>query len=95
MSETMRIGGRRVAVLKDRYDLMEVVIRCPNCGKPAKYGKLQSISGYVGCNNKIYRGIKCFEDDLAPRVEHMKKYNYELYRKGINVYHLDRERKTK
>ena len=36
-------------VLIDNEDEMEVIVKCPYCGKPTKVGDTLMISGYVGC----------------------------------------------
>ncbi len=81
--------NNQMEILEDNQDEMEVVVRCNNCGKPMKYGKIRMINGYVGCGNKITINGKekeCFFGDLMPRV--MKCHDsddptlYELYRQG-------------
>lgn len=76
----MKRGGKIYAsftsppliVLEDNQDLMEVVVKCPNCGQPTKYGETRMISGYIGCDNK-YRGKECYFDDLMPRILEAKE----------------------
>lgn len=52
---------------------MEIVIECPNCHQPTKYGETRMISGHVGCDNKMPDGRICYWDDLRPRIERRKK----------------------
>lgn len=54
-------------IIEDHEDLMEVIVRCPNCGQPTPYGTTRMISGYIGCDNP-YKGGICYWDDLLPRT---------------------------
>ena len=71
-------------IIKDNDDEMEIIIKCPNCGKPIKYGDLRIISGYSGCENILDNGKECF-DDLQRRVRWAKENDYAAYSKG-NFY---------
>lgn len=56
-------------------DEMEIVIECPNCHQPTKYGRTRMISGHVGCDNAIGHGKICFWDDLLPRIMKEREEN--------------------
>lgn len=77
--------GNHMEILEDNDDMMEVIIRCNNCGKPTKYGETRMISGFVGCDNKINvrnKEVECYFGDLMPRVIDYKENHYELYKAG-------------
>lgn len=90
--ETMRIGGKHVKVIKPHENLSYAIIECPNCGQPTWYGETRMISGYVGCDNRLPNGRKCYFGDLQPRVLFVRESDYERYRQGINMYHIDIEK---
>lgn len=63
--------GNQMEILEQNNDVMEMVVRCNNCGKPTKYGFTRMISGFVGCDNKIEvngKEVDCYFEDLMPRV---------------------------
>lgn len=63
--------GNDMEVIKDNDDMLEMIVRCNNCGQPTKYGLTRMCSGFVGCDNKIrVRGVEveCYFGDLMPRV---------------------------
>ena len=81
--------GNQMELIEDNEDPMERIVRCNNCGKPTKYGETRMCSGFVGCDNKIEvdgKEIKCYFDDLMPRVMKYKNSDkhceYDLYRTG-------------
>lgn len=70
--------GNQMGIIKDDEDIMKMIVRCNNCGKPTRFAETRMCSGFVGCDNKIeVNGIKieCYFDDLMPRV--MKYHNSE------------------
>jgi ssDNA-binding Zn-finger/Zn-ribbon topoisomerase 1 len=79
------IFGPLMEILEDNEDDLEVVVRCLNCGQPTKYGNTRMISGFVGCDNKIKvdgKEMRCYYDDLMPRVLYAHEHDYETYHKG-------------
>ena len=63
--------GNDMEIIKDNDDMLEMIVRCNNCGQPTKYGLTRMCSGFVGCDNKIrVRGaeVECYFGDLMPRV---------------------------
>ncbi len=77
--------GNQMEVLKDNNDMMKVIVRCNNCGKPTEYGNTRMCSGFVGCDNKIIvdgKEVECYFDDLMPRIMEYKDNQYERYMKG-------------
>lgn len=77
--------GNQMEILEDNEDMMEMIVRCNNCGQPTKYGKTRMISGFVGCDNKIIlngKETECYFGDLMPRVMDYKENHYDLYRTG-------------
>lgn len=77
--------GNHMEVIKNNADMMEMVVRCNNCGKPTKYGETRMISGFVGCDNKIIvngKEVECYFGDLQPRVLDYKENHYDIYRTG-------------
>lgn len=75
--------------VEEEFDMMEEIIKCPNCGAEVRYGETRMVNGYTGCDNKLGDG-ECFADDLAPRVTKAENsYGtklYEDYTEG-NLYH--------
>lgn len=62
-------SGDAARIIANNKDEMEIIIECPNCGQPVKYGRVRMISGYIGCDQKIKgTNITCYWDDLMPRV---------------------------
>ena len=77
--------GNQMEILEDNEDMMKVIVRCNNCGKPTEYGKTRMISGFVGCDNIINvngKEVECYFGDLQPRVIDYKENHYELYMSG-------------
>lgn len=81
--------GNHMEIIESNEDLMEMVLRCNNCGKPTKYGMTRMCSGFVGCDNKIMvngKEVDCYFDDLMPRVMKYKESDDETlhsyYSKG-------------
>lgn len=77
--------GNQMEILKDNNDMMKVIVRCNNCGKPTEYGLTRMCSGFVGCDNKIKvdgKEVECYFGDLLPRVMNYKENNYDLYLSG-------------
>ena len=77
-------------VIEENVDEMEMVLRCPNCGKPAKYGDMIMCSGYVGCGNEIKGVGRCYWKDLMPRVRDCQENDYERYKTGL-MYRIEIE----
>ena len=77
--------GNQMEVIKYNDDVMEMMVRCNNCGKPTKYGETRMCCGYVGCDNKIEvngKEVDCYFDDLMPRVVQEHDKHSELYKNG-------------
>ena len=64
-------------VLVDNEDEMEVIVKCPYCGRPTKVGDTLMISGYVGCP-ACYWG----DDGLASTVMRLRDEDYGSYVNG-------------
>lgn len=83
--------GNQMEVVEYNEDMMEMIVRCNNCGKPTKYGETRMINGFVGCDNKInIRGkeIECYFEDLMPRViEAKKQFQRTRFKDKNNIYH--------
>ena len=77
----LNTSGDRAKILEDNQDLMEVIISCPNCGQPTRYGDTLMISGYVGCTNEFLGGV-CYWDDLMPRVLTAKESSNDRLRQA-------------
>lgn len=83
--------GNQMEIIEPNEDLMEMVLRCNNCGKPTKYGLTRMCSGFVGCDNKIKvngKEIDCYFDDLMPRIiKYKKEYEKSGFKDKNNLYH--------
>lgn len=77
-------------VIEDQDDLMEVIVRCPNCGQPTPFGLTRMISGYIGCDND-FKGGSCYFDDLMPRVMQAKRTGDPKYKFGP-MYSIEEEK---
>ena len=64
-------------VLVDNEDEMEVIVKCPYCGRPTKVGDTLMISGYVGCP-ACYWG----EGGLMNTVLRLRDEDYGSYVNG-------------
>lgn len=81
----LSIFGPPATILVDNEDDMKVIIECPNCGLPTRYGNTRMVSGFSGCDNIITvdgKEVECYFGDLLPRVMDAHENNYELYREG-------------
>lgn len=81
--------GNQMEIIEFADDVLDLIVRCNNCGKPTKYGLTRMCSGFVGCDNKINvdgKEVECYFGDLMPRVRKCHDSNdktlYELYRSG-------------
>lgn len=77
--------GNQMEILEDNPDMMKMIVRCNNCGKPTEYAYTRMCSGFVGCDNKIIvdgKEVECYFGDLMPRIMDWKENHYDLYRTG-------------
>ncbi len=79
--------GNQMEVIEDNdVDELETIVRCNNCGQPTKYGLIRMCHGFTGCDNIIMKKdgkkIRCYYDDLLPRVIRYQNENYEKYSTG-------------
>lgn len=89
----MSIFGKKLEILQDNENDMEIIVRCHNCGQPTPYGLMRMCSGYVGCDNKVkIAGVEkdCYFEDLLQRVLEARENNYKRYTNGKFYRHEDK-----
>lgn len=77
--------GNQMELIEDNEDYLLRMVRCNNCGNIIPYGSTRMICGFVGCDSKINidgKEIKCFFDDLMPRVMRYKENQSPKYKTG-------------
>ena len=76
--------GNQMEIIEFADDMMDMILRCNNCGQATKYGETRMCSGFVGCDNKIIitgKEVECYFDDLMPRVmKYKENYGTDLYK---------------